>query len=126
METDENAMKKSITKVTMDRQKSSNNADIERFMKEYWNSDSFTFNGSYGFTKGCQNTLGNYRIRYPDKKAMGKLELEILKIDITSDNPANLVGKYTLYRQKNQQTGLFTLIWKKINNISVISEDHTC
>jgi hypothetical protein len=121
-----NSITKEITKVLLDQQNAWNAGNIDVFMQGYWQSDSLTFIGSKGLTYGWQKTLKNYKKGYPDLATMGQLSFEIIKIDILSDAAAIMIGRYTLTRAKDQPTGLFTLIWKKINGRWLIVSDQTC
>ncbi|MFZ1750397.1 MAG: nuclear transport factor 2 family protein [Saprospiraceae bacterium] len=116
----------SITSILEAQRIAWNNGDIETFMGSYWKSDSLTFIGSTGLKNGWQSTLDNYKIRYPDREAMGILNFEIIRLDIMNGTSAMMIGRYTLVRSSDTPTGLFTLIWKKINNQWVIVSDHTC
>ena len=115
-----------ISKVLMAQQTDWNNGDIDAFMQGYWKSDSLTFIGSKGLTYGWQKTLENYKKSYPDSNAMGKLTFEIIRLVVLSDTAAIMIGRYTLVRVTDQPTGLFTLIWKKINGRWLIISDQTC
>lgn len=123
---DDNLIGKEIKKVLSAQQKAWNEGNIEVFMQGYWPSDSLTFIGSKGLTYGWKKTLDNYKKSYPDKTTMGKLQFDILKLDILSADAAILIGRYTLIREKDQPTGLFTLVWKKIDGKWVIISDQTC
>ena len=103
-----------------------NNGNIEAFMEGYWKSDSLSFSGSNGRTLGWQKTLARYKSSYPDKDAMGQLAFEVLDLDLLGPESAVMLGRYTLIRVKDRPTGLFTLIWRKINGKWVIVSDHTC
>ena len=123
---DHNLIGKEIKKVLSAQQNAWNEGNIEVFMQGYWPSDSLTFIGSKGLTYGWKKTLDNYKKSYPDKATMGKLQFDILKLDILSADAAILIGRYTLIREKDQPTGLFTLVWKKIDGKWVIVSDQTC
>ena len=71
-----------IQQVLSAQQKSWNEGKIEGYMQGYWNNDSLTFVGKKGVTRGWKNTLANYKKSYPDKTAMGKLNLELISIKI--------------------------------------------
>lgn len=120
------SIKKDISKVLSDQQLAWNRGDLVSFMNGYWKSDSLTFVGSRGLTYGWESTLKNYKSAYPDKAAMGQLNFEIIKFDLLSSDAAIMIGRYTLIRVKDKPTGLFTLIWKKINGQWVITSDQTC
>ena len=102
-----------------------NNGDIDTFMEWYWKSDNLQFIGGNGPTFGWQNTLDNYKKRYPDTATMGKLKFDILQVDRRSRKVISLIGKFTLTREKDQPTGHFLLLWKKIKGQWLIIADCT-
>lgn len=114
-----------ITAVLSKQQKAWNEGKIEQYMIGYWNSDSLTFVGKRGVTRGWKNTLANYKKSYPDKAAMGQLELQILQIKLLSTNVAFVVGKWDLTRSAGNVGGHFTLVMRKLKNQWVIVADHS-
>ena len=56
--------KEAILKVMNAQEKAWSNNDLEGFMQGYWQSDSLTFYGRNGITKGWQQTLTNYKSAY--------------------------------------------------------------
>ena len=102
-----------------------NTGNIDAFMEGYWKSDSLAFVGSKGPTYGWQNTLDNYKKRYPDRATMGTLKFDILRVQFLANDAATLIGKWYLTRpEKGDIGGHFTLIFKKIKNVWVIIADH--
>jgi hypothetical protein len=101
-----------------------NDANIDEFMKGYWKSDSILFIGSK-ITSGWDSTLIKYKKGYPDKAAMGKLRFEILRMDFISSDNYLVTGKYFLTREKDNPSGIFTLLFKKKKGNWVIVYDHT-
>jgi ketosteroid isomerase-like protein len=102
-----------------------NRGDIEGFMKGYWLSDSLMFIGKSGITYGWQKTMENYKNRYPDTAAMGKLNFEYIEMKQLSENYFFVVGKWYLTRTIGNLNGAFTLLLRKINNTWVIVKDHS-
>ncbi len=102
-----------------------NEGNIPEFMKGYHQSDSMQFIGSSGINFGWQETLDNYKLRYPDTVAMGKLHFEILKINPISGEAAYLTGKFYLKRTIGDANGIFTLIFRKIDGGWKVVYDHT-
>ncbi|WP_080057815.1 YybH family protein [Spirosoma aerolatum] len=99
---------------------------IDKFMTAYWVSDSLTFVGKAGITYGYQATLENYKKRYPDRAAMGKLRFDVLNMDFPSPNVAYVIGRFHLTRPKiGDANGYFTLLWHKVKRRWVIISDHT-
>ena len=115
-----------ILEVLNNQQASWNKGDIEGFMEGYWKSDSLSFIGARGVTNGWDQTLANYKKAYPDKKAMGRLQFEMIDLNRISNSAYQMIGKYTLYREDDQPNGYFTLLWKKIAGQWVIVSDQTC
>ena len=102
-----------------------NDGDINCFMKSYWKSEDLKFIGANGITYGWNNTLKNYKLRYPDKTAMGALKFDILEMNSLAPNVYTVVGKFHLTRTIGDLEGYFTLIWKKIDGEWLIIADHT-
>ena len=102
-----------------------NKGDIECFMQAYWQADSLKFIGKNGITYGWRNTLENYKIRYPDKSAMGILEFDILHIEKLGRKAISVIGKWILKRQIGDIGGHFSLIWRKIKGKWLIVADHS-
>lgn len=109
----------------MQQQEDWNRGDIPAFMEVYWKSEKLQFIGANGITKGWQQTLDNYKRRYPDRDAMGQLTFGIVSIEKLSKNSVFLVGTWDLKRKSDTPGGYFVLIWKKINGKWVITADHT-
>jgi ketosteroid isomerase-like protein len=102
-----------------------NRGDVEGFMQTYWKSDSLSFIGKSGVTRGWQNTLNNYKKGYPDTTAMGKLSFDILKVDQLSSKYAYVIGKWMLERSIGNLSGHYTLLLRKIRRKWVIVSDHS-
>jgi len=103
-----------------------NNGNIDAFMEYYWKSENLQFIGSNGITYGWQNTLDNYKKRYPDLQTMGQLSFDIIKVDKQSKKVITLVGKFHLKREIGDLEGIFLLVWKKIKGEWKIVVDQTC
>ena len=99
--------------------------NLEAFMNAYWKSEKLQFIGKNGITYGWQSTLDNYLKRYPTKDHTGKLTFKILSVDFLAKNLYALTGEYHLERKVGNANGIFTLIFKKIDNKWVIISDHS-
>lgn len=119
-ETEKNA----IITVMNQQEQDWNAGNIEGFMEGYWQSDSLLFIGKNGMKYGWETTLNNYKKSYPDKKTMGKLTFDIIKLEV-NNNVAYMLGKWSLVRATDNPNGHFTLYWKKINDQWKITIDHT-
>ncbi len=104
-----------------------NKGDIDCFMQSYWKSDKMMFIGKSGITYGWDQTLNNYKARYPDKQAMGVLKFEINEIEKINTEAYFIVGKFHLTRDEEigNLEGYFSLLFRKINSEWVIVADHT-
>lgn len=117
--------KTEIQQLLSNQQKAWNDGKIEVYMQGYWKSDSLTFVGKRGVTKGWKNTLENYKKSYPDKTAMGKLDMQILSLKLLTKDMAFVVGKWDLTRSAGNVGGHFTLLLRKLNGKWVIVADHS-
>ena len=114
-----------IRKVLDNQIKGWNNGDIEGFMQGYWKNDSLMFIGKNGIHWGWQTTLENYKKKYPDTAAMGKLSFDILVVKKLSPEYFYVVGKWMLTRSIGDLSGHYNLLFKKINGIWLIIADHS-
>ena len=102
-----------------------NRGNIDAFMQSYWKNDSLLFVGKTGPTYGWQNTLEGYKKRYPDTTAMGKLNFELLQLKPLGSEYYFVLGKFHLTRTIGDLSGIFTLLFRKVNGKWVIISDHT-
>ena len=116
--------KDAIMQVMDAQEKAWSNGSVDDFMKGYWQSDSLKFVGKNGIKYGWKTTLDNYKKSYPDKAAMGKLEFDVIQLEVNGSF-AFMLGKWSLIRENDNPNGYFDLYWKKINGNWVITIDHT-
>ena len=106
-----------------------NRADIDAFMKGYWQSDDIRFASGDSFKYGWQATLNGYRKAYPDSAAMGKLDFDLVEVRELSADAVYVFGKWNLTRVNEAKDkaphGLFTLIVERKRGAWVITRDHT-
>lgn len=114
-----------VKKILTEQDAAWNQGNLESFMKGYWKSDSLMFIGKSGITYGWQKTLDNYKKRYPDTTAMGKLNFEYIEMKQLSANYFFVVGKWYLTRTIGNLQGAFTLLLRKIDGVWVIVKDHS-
>ena len=101
-----------------------NAGDIDRFMRSYWRSDELSFSSGGTVTRGWQATLDNYRTRYPNRDAMGKLTFSEIEVTPLGDAAALVLGRWHLART-NPVGGIFTLVLRKDVGGWKIIHDHT-
>lgn len=114
-----------ILKLLEDQRQAWNKGDVESFMNGYIRSDSLLFVGKDGPKYGWKTTLENYKLRYPDKAAMGFLTFNIKEVKLISTDHAFVLGGWHLKRAKDEPQGAFTLLLKKISGEWKIVADHS-
>ena len=102
-----------------------NTGDLNCFMEGYWRSDSLMFIGKTGITYGYDNTLANYRKRYPDRAAMGTLHFDVLSLEALSEDAYFMVGRWSLQRSIGDVGGHFTLLFRRMDGQWRIVKDHS-
>jgi ketosteroid isomerase-like protein len=118
-------IKADIRKVMDEQVAAWNKGDIDSFMKGYWNSPQMTFVSGDNVTKGWQPTLERYKKSYDSRAKMGVLSFTDLEITVTSKNSAVVLGRFTLVRESDKPTGMFTLNFRKFKDGWKIILDHT-
>ena len=118
--------KEAILLVMNTQEKAWSNNDLEGFMQGYWKSDSLKFYGSGGLTRGWQQTLDNYKKRYPTKEHSGTLTFTIDDISKVNEGSYWVMGQYHLKRSVGDANGVFLIIFKKINGDWKIVADMSC
>ena len=118
--------KKAILKLLEAQQKAWSNNDIEGFMEGYWKNDSLKFYGANGLTYGWDNTLANYKKRYPTKDYSGALNFKINDISKIDKDSYFVMGEYFLQRPIGDANGIFMIIFKRIDGHWKIIADTSC
>ena len=114
-----------IRKVMDEQTAAWNRGDIDGFMQGYWNSPNMTFVSGNNVTKGWQPTLERYKKSYNSREKMGVLSFTDLEITVTGKDSAVVLGRFTLVREKDKPTGMFTLNFRKFKEGWRIIIDHT-
>jgi ketosteroid isomerase-like protein len=118
-------IKADIRKVMDEQVAAWNRGDIDGFMKGYWNSPEMTFLSGDTVTKGWEPTLIRYKNSYNSRAKMGILSFTDLEITVTSKSSAVVLGRFTLVRENDKPTGMFTLNFRKFKDGWKIILDHT-
>lgn len=114
-----------ICSVLSAQQDAWNEGDIPGFMAGYWQSEDLRFASGGSITTGWSATLERYLSRYDSPEAMGWLAFTDLDVTQLSDDAAYVFGRWTLYRESDEPTGLFTLILRKDGQEWRVVHDHT-
>ncbi|MBK7705817.1 MAG: nuclear transport factor 2 family protein [Acidobacteria bacterium] len=117
--------KAAILKVISEQSAAWNNGDIDGFMKGYWNSPEMTFVSGDSVTKGWTPTLERYKRSYNTRAKMGVLSFTELQVTVLSKKSAVVLGRFTLVRENDKPTGMFTLTFRKLKEGWRIILDHT-
>jgi ketosteroid isomerase-like protein len=114
-----------IKKMLLQQESDWNRGDLKAYMSHYWKSDSLIFIGKSGPKYGWEETFKNYQKAYPDSSLMGKLKFDFIKIEMIGVNNAVVIGSWNLKREKDNPSGYFTLIVRKINGQWKVVTDHS-
>jgi ketosteroid isomerase-like protein len=114
-----------ICAVLSDQQTAWNEGDIPGFMAGYWQSETLRFASGGSVTTGWSATLERYEAHYDTPEAMGWLAFTDLDVTQLSEDAAYVFGRWTLYRESDEPTGLFTLILRKTEQGWRVVHDHT-
>ena len=124
-QTNDEKTKTAIRRVLDEQTAAWNRGDIKGFMQGYWNSPEMTFVSGNNVTKGWQPTLERYQKSYDSKAKMGILSFSELEIIPTGKDSAVVLGRFTLEREADKPTGVFTLNFRKFKEGWRIILDHT-
>ena len=117
--------KKQILAVLRKQQEDWNKGNLDGFMAGYWNSDTLRFVSNRGVTYGWEKVMANYKKNYADSIAMGKLDFDIIHVELIGDLDALVTGKWLLKIDKKFKGGYFTLLFRKLKGKWLIVADHT-
>ena len=118
-------IKEQVISVLKKSKQNWNEGSIDGFMESYLRSDSLRFASGGRVNYGWQPVLERYKQRYQDKAAMGELIFSELDVTVISADAALVFGRFTLERENDEPTGLFTLLFRKNKNGWRIVHDHT-
>ncbi len=102
-----------------------NKGDIDGFMEGCWKSEKMTFVSGNNVSFGWQAALDNYKKGYDSREKMGTLSFSEIDVMVLSKEAAYVRGRWTLKREKDKPTGLFTLIFRDTDDGWKVVHDHT-
>ncbi len=114
-----------ITSVLITQKDAWNAGDIDAFMEGYWRSPELRFASGGKVTKGWQETLDRYKGNYTDRAKMGVLDFTELEVVPLARGAAVVHGRWKLTRESDAPHGLFTLVFRKIDDRWRIVSDTT-
>jgi uncharacterized protein (TIGR02246 family) len=101
-----------------------NKGNFEGFMAPYWNSEKLTFQSGNTRRKGWENLLNMYQTVYKGEQR-GVLTFTDIEVKPLTDELALVLGRWNVQLKDKKKQGLFTLIFKKIENQWIIIHDHS-
>jgi len=117
-----------VLAVVQSQQAAWNRGDLVAFMElGYWKSPDLTFYSGGKVSRGFDEMLAHYRTSYEGPgKEFGKLTFSNTDVELLSDDAAIARGRWDLdYAEKQDVGGLFTLIFRKMDDSWRIVHDHT-
>jgi len=116
---------RSIRAVLEQQARDWNAGSIERFMQGYAKADDIRFASGGEVRRGWQPVFDRYLKKYGDRAAMGQLTFSNLEITVLSADAAIVLGQWRLQREKDEPSGLFTLVFRQLPEGWRIVHDHT-
>lgn len=117
--------KKAIIAVLQKQQEDWNRGDLKGFMNGYWNSDTLRLVTIRGVTYGWDKMLASYKKTFPDSASMGKLDYDVIHVELICETDVLVTGKWLLNMNKKFKGGYFTFLFRKLKGKWVIVADHT-
>lgn len=108
-----------------------NAGDLEGFLDDYLNSDSLTFSGPEGVTRGWQDLRDRYLKTYwaPDTVRDSLCFEDIEVHPVGSTDGALALGRYVLHSREGDHretaSGFFSLVLRRVDGSWKIIHDHT-
>jgi len=96
--------------------------DLETFVSVY--ADDCLFMTPAGLTRGRQQVLDRYRVRYPDPAAMGDLQLEVVETRPAPPGGIAVAARWILsYPDRPADSGHTLIIFRRIDGVWQIVQD---
>ena len=102
-----------------------NEGDLDAFMGGYWKDQNLRFVSGTEVTRGWSRTLKRYRARYGEGAEMGELAFDKVDVKMVTDDVAVVVGRFALARAGVEDSGVFSLVMKRMRDRWRIVHDHT-
>ena len=115
----------SIRAVLAQQARDWNDGSIERFMRGYAKRADIRFASGGEVQRGWQPLFDRYVKKYGDRAAMGRLTFSDVEVTVLSSDAAVVLGRWRLQREKDEPSGLFTLIFRKFPEGWRVVHDHT-
>jgi len=117
-------IEKELIRIHDFQRKAWNEGNIEGFMAYYWKSKKMTYQSGDARLQGWDALLNRYKKVYPEGN-MGTLEFSDLIVHVLSNDSAYVLGKWKLKTETWTKQGLFTTIFKRMEDGWKIIHDHS-
>lgn len=117
--------KKLIINALHKQQEDWNRGDMAAFLSGYWNSDTLRTVNIRGVTYGWDKVSAQYRKNFPDSASMGKIDYDVIHVELIGENDVLVTGKWLLNMNKKFKAAYFTYLYRKRNGRWVIVAEHT-
>jgi hypothetical protein len=121
---DEEEIAGEIRSILHEQQRSWNEGSLEGFMAFYWNSKEFTFQSGKKRLLGWDELHVMYQTNYSGEKR-GVLLFDDLTVNVLSADAAYVIGRWRVERPDEVKGGLFTLIFRRLDEGWRIVHDHS-
>jgi hypothetical protein len=117
--------KKLILAVLEKQQEDWNKGNLTNFLDGYWKSDTLRMVTNRGVSYGFEKTSATFKKNFPDSTFMGKLDYDVIHVELIGETDALVTGKWLLKVEKKFKGGYFTFLFRKLKGRWVIVADHT-
>jgi len=117
--------KKIILSVLLKQQEDWNHGNLSGFTEGYWKSDTLRMVTNRGVNYGYDKMFAVLKKNYPDSTFMGKLDYDVIHVELIGEADALVTGKWLLKVDKKFKGGYFTFLFRKLKGRWVIVADHT-
>lgn len=101
-----------------------NTGNMKGFLSPYWNSDTLLSVSVRGVQYGKERLERFLMKTFPDSASMGKLDYDIIHIELIGDNDAILTGKWLRKNDKKFRGGYFSILLRKLHGKWLIVSEH--
>lgn len=117
--------KKAILAVIQKQEEDWNQKKMEAFLEGYWHSDTLRYVTNRGVTYGFEKVAEIFKRNFPDTSSMGKIDFDVIHVELITDNDAMVTGKFLQKVDKKFRGGYFTFLFRRLNGKWKIVADHT-
>jgi len=117
--------KKAILAVLQKQVEDWNHHSLEAFLLGYWKSDTLRMVSVRGVTYSWEKMAASIKKNFPDTASMGKLEYDVIHVELIGEVDALVTGKWLRKVDKKFKGGYFTFLFRKLKGKWVIVSDHT-